>query len=419
MRSVANFYGVRSVTTKLCAELDPEDCGLQAMPDVSPPKWHLGHTTWFFETFVLEPFASGYQAFSLHYRHIFNSYYEGVGARHPRALRGILSRPLLSEVVRYRGHVDHAIASALATLPARAEQLIELGLHHEQQHQELLVMDATYNFSVNPLAPAFSSRPLARSEAPAPLRFVPFDGGLTSIGHDSSGGFAFDNETPRHRHFLEPFAFASRLVTNGEYLAFIQDGGYQKSALWLSDGVDWVRANAVDAPLYWRARDGVWFQFTAHGEVPLDPNAPVCHVSAYEALAYAEWAKARLPTEFEWELAATSTPESIDARAPDPMAAQGVAPQFHPRSSSATSGIDQLFGELWQWTRSAYEPYPGFEVAAGAVGEYNGKFMCNQWVLRGSSFATPERHSRTTYRNFFQPDRRWPFTGIRLARSAR
>jgi ergothioneine biosynthesis protein EgtB len=417
-----DYQRVRRLSGALIEPLGPEDCMVQAMADVSPPKWHLAHTTWFFETFVLEPCASGYRSPSPAYKELFNSYYEAVGPRHPRPERGQLSRPSLSEVLAYREHVDLHMRPLLAE-PGSARDLIELGLQHEQQHQELLVMDVKYNFSRNPLAPAYRRqllRPVATSGAVAPQVFESFDGGLVQLGA-AGASFAFDNERPVHRRFVEPFELGCRLVTNGEMLEFIAAGGYQNPALWLSDGWAWVREHAVEAPLYWRRdADGRYHEFTAHGEQPLEPERPVCHVSGFEALAFATFAGARLPTEFEWELAARAVSDAARRRGePDPREHGGLEePEWHPRPA-AGGGVRQLFGELWQWTRSAYEPYPGFAPQAGAVGEYNGKFMCGQWVLRGSSLATPRGHSRPSYRNFFYPHQRWPFTGIRLAREAR
>jgi ergothioneine biosynthesis protein EgtB len=413
----SDYDRIRRHTRGLIAGLGPEDCMVQAMPDVSPAKWHLAHTTWFFETFVLEPRLHGYCSPSAEYKELFNSYYEAVGPRFPRPERGHLSRPTLSEVLAYRDHVDAAMLRLLAEV--EAPPLVALGLVHEEQHQELLVMDVKYNFSKNPLRPAYRNDPLAPCAPSAPLTFERFEGGLVELGAPRSGAadvralehFSFDNEQPVHRRYVEPFALASRLVTNADMLEFIAAGGYRTPALWLSDGWAWVQQHAVEAPLYWRPTEsGVFHEHTAHGDVPLDPHAPVCHVSGYEALAFAAWAGARLPTEFEWELAAQSLGQ-VDT-APRP------AVRLHPQAADGR-GITQLFGELWQWTRSAYEPYPGFAPAAGAVGEYNGKFMSGQWVLRGSSVATPRAHSRPTYRNFFYPHQRWPFTGIRLAREVR
>jgi ergothioneine biosynthesis protein EgtB len=420
MALLEDYQRVRRLTRALVEPLEPEDCMLQAMPDVSPPKWHLAHTTWFFETFVLEPHVGAYRSPNPAYRALYNSYYEAVGPKHPRPERGQLSRPTLSEVLDYREHVDAHLRPWLerpgAELPSAMHALIQLGLQHEQQHQELLVMDVKYNFSRNPLAPAYARQPLVAAPAGAarPLRFERFDGGLVPIGA-ASGGFAFDNERPVHRRYLEPFELATRLVTNGEMLEFIAAGGYREPALWLSDGWAWVREHAIEAPLYWRcAPDGSYRELTAHGERGLELTRPVCHVSGYEALAYATFAGARLPTEAEWEVAARALGERGVRREPGAL----EDGQWHPRPARADDDW-QLFGELWQWTRSAYEPYPGFAAEAGAVGEYNGKFMCSQWVLRGSSVATPRGHSRGTYRNFFYPHQRWPFTGIRLAREAR
>ncbi len=402
-----DYRTTRRLTEALVGSLGPEDCTIQSMPDVSPIKWHLAHTSWFFETFVLAPHVRGYGVFDPRYREIFNSYYEGVGPRHPRAARGHLSRPTLAEVLDYRAHVDRAMEPLLGDAGA-ASALITLGVHHEQQHQELIVMDAKYNFAQSPLRPAFVDRPLPRCAEAVVRRWQDVEGGLVTIGHDGRGEFTFDNERPAHRRFVEPFQIATRLVTNGEMLEFIGAGGYTTPSLWLSDGWAWVRENGAGAPLYWRQDDaGAWLEHTAHGEVPLDPHAPACHVSGFEAAAFAEWSGARLPTEAEWEVA---------ARGHRPAAARwlGEGP-LHPAGATGT-GLTQMFGDLWEWTRSAYEPYPGFRPEAGAVGEYNGKFMCSQWVLRGGCVATPRGHVRPTYRNFFYPHQRWPFTGIRLAR---
>ena len=406
----ARFARIRRETEALVRGLTPEDCMVQAMPDVSPPKWHLAHTSWFFETFVLERDVPGYRSRWPAYKQLFNSYYEAVGPRHPRPERGHLSRPSLSEVFAYRQRIDEAVHVLLQE--RGSTPLIELGLQHEQQHQELLVMDMKYNFSRNPLLPAYVPVALARCPLAAALEFRRFEGGLLHCGTDAGGAeFTFDNERPAHRRFIEPYELGTRLVTNAEFLEFIAAGGYRTASLWLSDGWAWVHQNDVEAPLYWRRDpDGTFHEFTAHGELPLDPHAPVCHVSGYEAAAFAAWAGARLPTEFEWEHAARQSETSATLG--------DGALRLHPRSTPHP-GITQLFGELWQWTRSAYDPYPGFAPEPGAVAEYNGKFMCGQWVLRGGSVATPRGHARTTYRNFFYPGQRWPFTGIRLAREAR
>ena len=377
---------VRALTERLRAPLSAEDCQAQSMPDASPAKWHLAHTTWFFETFVLEPGRSGYRPFAPAYRVLFNSYYQGVGAQHPRAQRGLLTRPSLDEVIAYRAHVDGHLLDWLAGDDARVAALapvIEIGLHHEQQHQELLLTDAKHLLGANPLAPAYAALPPAPDMAAPPLAWRSVDGGTREIGA-GPGGFAFDNERPRHAVLVEPFAVASRPTTNAEYAAFIADGGYRRPELWLADGWAAVQQHGWTAPLYWRDEGRA---FGLHGEHPRRPDEPVLNLSFYEAAAYAEWAGARLPTEFEWEAAA--------ALAAPPA---------------------QCFGVAWQWTRSSYDPYPRYRPWAGAVGEYNGKFMVGQIVLRGSSLATPPGHARLTYRNFFPPAARWQFSGLRLAR---
>ena len=374
------FPSVREATVRLADGLGAEDCALQSMPDASPVKWHFAHTTWFFETFVLERFDAAHQPFHPAYRYLFNSYYNGVGGQFARPQRGMLSRPGLDEVRRYRAHVDARMRALLAgrTLAAEALGLAELGLHHEQQHQELIVTDAKHLLSLNPLAPAW--RPGAPPRASSvQLEWRAHAGGETWIGHDGAG-FAFDNELPRHRVLLEPFELASRPATNAEYLAFIEDGGYRRPELWLSEGWAMVQAQRWDAPLYWRRSEGAWLEFTLHGLQPLDPHATTMHLSHFEADAFARWSGARLPTEFELEAA-------------------GGAP-----------------ADAWQWTSSSYGPYPGYRAAPGAVGEYNGKFMSNQYVLRGGSCATPRGHLRPSYRNFFPSSARWQFTGVRLAR---
>jgi ergothioneine biosynthesis protein EgtB len=405
------YRWVRATTEALAAPLSAEDCAIQSMPDASPVKWHLGHTSWFFETFILEAHSAGYRSYHPAFRVLFNSYYNAVGDKHPRSQRGLLSRPSLDQVLAYRAHVDRAMADFLLsdrTIDCELSALIELGLNHEQQHQELILTDVLHVLSCNPLAPAYAQDSTDPSPASSlPLPWVSFNGRMVEIGH-AGEGFAFDNETPRHRQYLEGFALASRPVTNAEYLAFIADGGYRRPELWLSEGWDWVNANHVEAPGYWRSNGGGWQQFTLLGQRALDMAAPVCHASLYEADAYARWAGARLPTEAEWESAATGSSlgghfvEDAMLR-PLPAVDQGTP-------------LAQLFGDVWEWTQSAYAPYPGFRVAPGAVGEYNGKFMCNQYVLRGGSFATPRSHIRPTYRNFFPASARWQFTGFRLAR---
>jgi ergothioneine biosynthesis protein EgtB len=383
---VERFLGVRSLTEQLAAPLSAEDQTVQSMPDASPTKWHLAHTTWFFETFLLRPHARGYQVFDPAYDYLFNSYYEAVGPRHPRPQRGMLTRPGVAEVLAYRRHVSDAMADLLESGNNEIDALVELGLHHEQQHQELLLMDAKHLLAQNPLKPAYQAVAAGGPEAkPAPLTWREFEGGLVEIGH-AGGSFAFDNEGPRHRAWLEPFALAARPTNCGEYLAFIDDGGYRRPEFWLSAGWDCVNQRGWEAPLYWEKKDGGWQVFTLSGVRALQPSEPVCHVSAFEAAAFAKWAKKRLPREQEWETGAE--------------AVQGV-------------------GQVWEWTASPYVAYPGYREPAGAIGEYNGKFMASQMVLRGGCAATPEGHVRTTYRNFFPPDARWMFGGLRLAEDLR
>jgi ergothioneine biosynthesis protein EgtB len=407
----SRYESVRAATRAIAAPLSDEDCAIQSMPDASPVKWHLAHTSWFFETFVLEPHLPGYRAFNPAFRTLFNSYYNAVGDRHPRPHRGLLSRPSRAEVIAYRRHVDIGM-QALLQQPepavAAAANLITLGLNHEQQHQELMLTDVLHMLSCNPLEPAYTEADAVGHGVAPSLTWVEHEAGLVEVGHDGAG-FAFDNETPRHRQYVHRYALASRPVTNGEYLAFIGDGGYRRPELWLSEGWDWINAHRVDAPLYWR-RDGGWRQFTLHGSLPLDPAAPVCHASLFEADAYARWAGARLPTEAEWETAAAPYPVDghfIEDRVLRPLP-----------SINRGAPLMQLFGGVWEWTQSAYAPYPGYRPATGAIGEYNGKFMANQYVLRGGSFATPRSHIRATYRNFFPATARWQFSGLRLARDA-
>lgn len=408
------FNTVRDTTVALASRLTPEDMVLQSMPEASPAKWHLAHTAWFFEEFVLGT-QDGYTPFHPSFRYLFNSYYDAVGDRHPRAARGLLSRPSTDEVFAYRRHVDAALARLLeAPGGERLWPLVELGLHHEQQHQELLLTDIKHALAQNVLRPAFQERfgpPSDRSQT-VPLAWVRFDEGLHELGYEGSG-FCFDNERPRHRVFVDGFELASRLVTAGEFLRFIEDGGYRRPELWLSEGFDVASRHGWTAPLYWELRDGVWSQFTLSGMRPVTSAEPVCHVSYFEADAYARWAGARLCTEFEWEVAAQSTPPA--ERGGSFLESE----HFHPCASEGEGRLHQLVGEVWQWTSSAYAPYPGFRTLEGALGEYNGKFMCNQQVLRGGSFATPRSHLRTTYRNFFPAAARWQFSGVRLARDLR
>jgi ergothioneine biosynthesis protein EgtB len=379
------------------------------MPDASPAKWHLAHTTWFFETFVLQPHVPGYRVVDPAYNYLFNSYYNAIGARHPRPERGMISRPALDEVLQYRAHVDAALLAA-RNLPA---DLIELGLHHEQQHQELILTDLKHLLSRSSLKPAYQKQwPLTPIRARA-RGWIGFAGGLHEIGageNDGGSGFAFDNEAPRHKVWLEDFELATHPVTHGDFLDFIADGGYRRPELWLSAGWDAVQARGWRAPEYWEQRDGAWHTFTLHGMAPVDCNTPVCHVSFFEAEAFARWAGARLPTEAEWEIAARGAP--LDGN----FMESGALHPLAPREDPAPNTLAQAFGDVWEWTRSDYSPYPGYKPAAGAVGEYNGKFMCGQYVLRGGSCATPASHIRVTYRNFFPPDARWQFSGLRLAK---
>ena len=401
------FGRVRALTRELAAPLSAEDACVQSMPDASPAKWHLAHTTWFFETFVLEKYEPGFRPFLPAFRVLFNSYYNGVGDKHPRPQRGMLTRPALADVLAYREDVQARIG---ATFDAHGEDprfraLVELGLHHEQQHQELILTDIKHLLSLNPLHPAYRETKRSAS-APAPaLAWRGFEGGIVEVGHGGDG-FSFDNELPRHRQYVQPYALASRAVANGEYAEFIEDGGYREPQLWLSEGWDWVRASALAHPIYWHAADGAWNEFTLQGLQPLDSALPATHLSYFEADAYARWAGARLPTEAEWEHAAAAHPVKGNFLATDSL---------HPRRASDES-LAQLFGDVWEWTQSSYAPYPGFRSAAGAIGEYNGKFMVNQYVLRGGSCATPEGHVRASYRNFFPAGARWQFSGLRLSR---
>jgi ergothioneine biosynthesis protein EgtB len=408
------FHQIRDFTNALSAGLEPEDCVVQSMPDVSPTKWHLAHTTWFFETFILKKFSPGYRAEIPEYAYLFNSYYNAAGDMHQRDLRGLISRPTVGEAQRYRAsvdsHIDDLLSGADEKLLDEIEPILILGFHHEQQHQELLVTDIKHVFAQNPLYPIYRERKNEGKRArTTPIDFLEFQETVLAIGHDGPG-FAYDNEGPRHQALVPSSSLASRPVTNGEYLAFIEDNGYARTEFWLSLGWMTVNEQRWQAPLYWRKHDGAWWNFTLSGFRVVDESEPVTHVSYFEADAYANWAGARLPTEFEWERAASGRP--IEGNFVEDET-------FHPRPLS-TSGNDrrlhQLFGDVWEWTRSAYSPYPGYRAAPGALGEYNGKFMCNQYVLRGGSCATSRTHIRRTYRNFFQPEKRWQFTGIRLAR---
>lgn len=409
---LARYRDVRRESERICQPLTTEDYCIQSMPDVSPPKWHLAHTSWFFETFILRPFAASYVVFHPRYDYLFNSYYETVGSPYPRPQRGLLSRPTVADIYDYRAHVDAAMSKFVSRCPEEHVQTVRdrlvLGLHHEQQHQELLFTDVKYNLALNPLRPAYSD--IAESPpATAPsLAWVVYPGGVQEIGY-SGGEFSFDNETPRHRVYLNDFALASRCVTNGEYLAFIRDRGYERPDLWLSDGWREMKEQGWRAPLYWEPQETGWSLYTLGGMRPVCDDEPVCHLSYYEADAYARWAGKRLPTEAEWEVAATSVEVTGN------FVESG---RLHPQTASASSKPAQFFGDVWEWTASDYAPYPGFRAPAGALGEYNGKFMCNQRVLRGGSCASSRSHLRASYRNFFYPNARWQFSGVRLAADA-
>jgi ergothioneine biosynthesis protein EgtB len=407
---------VRAMTLSLAAPLSAEDCAVQSMPDASPTKWHLAHTSWFFETFVLEPFLGGYVPFDPAYRALFNSYYVAVGDRHPRPQRGLLTRPSLADVHRYRGHVDAALEHLLCRQGgplAAALGMIELGIQHEQQHQELILTDIQHALSCNPLHPAYLPSRKPAVETAACRRWLRFEGGIVRIGHGGDG-FCFDNEHPAHDVLLQPFELASHPVTQGEFAAFIDDGGYRRPELWLSLGWDTRATHGWEAPLYWHRGDGGWRRFTLRGLADLDRDAPVAHLSYFEADAYARWLGARLPTEAEWEWAARQAggdPASDDTG--NFLESAHLTPRASPPSAAP---MQQAYGDVWEWTSSAYAPYPGYRPEAGAVGEYNGKFMCSQYVLRGGSCATPRSHIRASYRNFFSPEARWQFSGLRLAR---
>ncbi|MFI4948175.1 MAG: ergothioneine biosynthesis protein EgtB [Alphaproteobacteria bacterium] len=414
------FDAIRQQTESLAANLTPEDQAIQSMPDASPTKWHLAHTSWFFETFILGPFDSGYRVFDPAFAYLFNSYYEAVGPRHPRPQRGLLSRPTVDAVGAYRDHVTTAILRLIeragATTWGEVAPRLELGLHHEQQHQELILMDIKHVFSVNPLLPSYQApRPYALATS-APTGWVEFAGGLCEIGH-AGPGFAFDNEGPRHKVWLDPYRLASHPVSCGEYREFIADGGYRRAEFWLSDGWATAQQQGWQAPLYWQGEEGEWRLFTLSGERRIEPAEPVCHVSFYEADAFARWAGKRLPTEAEWEVAA----ELTSGGAP-PAGNVADSGHFHPCPDASRAGADaglrQMIGDVWEWTASPYIAYPRFRPVAGAIGEYNGKFMSNQMVLRGGAAVTPPGHIRITYRNFFPPSARWAFSGLRLAEDA-
>lgn len=412
--AVFQYSRVREISKILCEPLEIEDFVIQAIPQVSPPKWHLAHTTWFFETFILKPYKVGYHPISDQYKYLFNSYYESVGEYFPKNRRGILSRPTVDEIFQYRKHVDRSMKELIENIPERhKEEVIKrliIGLNHEQQHQELLLMDIKRNFYSNPLRPTYRKIEFGRNNK-IPMNWISFDGGLIEIGFEGVG-FSFDNEIPRHKEWIDAYKLANRLVTNAEYIEFIEDGGYNNPEYWLSDGWSEVNEEGWNAPLYWEEYDGKWRIFTLSGMRDLDPNEPVSHVSFYEAAAYAKWRGKRLPTEAEWEGAFVNfAPKDEDNFMETCL--------YHPRSPFENGGgLLQGMGDLWEWTMSPYEPYPGNKPLPGALGEYNAKFMANQMVLRGGSCVTPKSHIRTTYRNFFALKERWPFTGIRLADDA-
>jgi ergothioneine biosynthesis protein EgtB len=405
------LFATRQYSLALAAPLTPEDMVVQAMDDASPTKWHLAHVTWFFENFVLKPHLDGYRDFDDAFNYCFNSYYEALGPRHPRPKRGLLTRPSAERVFAYRAHVDEALRSLLSTEKGQSNEvarLIEIGINHEQQHQELLLTDILALFSTNPLKPAYQSSPSKVDLAqPEPLHWIEYVGGIHRIGH-ASDEYCWDNELPSHDALVHPFRLADRLITNAEWLEFIADGGYTTAALWLADG--WTTVNREDwhAPLYWEKTDAGWFQMSLQGLLPVAPAEPVAHISYYEADAFARWAGKRLPTEFEWEAATLTVGAQHEAAPRSSLRPRRAEP-------AGTETPKQLFGDVWQWTSSAYLPYPGYRPPAGAIGEYNGKFMVSQQVLRGASCATPGGHSRPTYRNFFYPHQRWQFVGLRLA----
>ncbi|MGD9728660.1 MAG: ergothioneine biosynthesis protein EgtB [Nitrospiraceae bacterium] len=403
-----SFDRIRAETERLVEPLLPEDMAIQSTPEVSPTKWHLAHTSWFFEAFVLQQIADC-PPFNAHYGYLFNSYYEGVGPQYPRSQRGFLARPSIDDVKRYRERTSAAmrtfISSASESAWSKASSLVELGLHHEQQHQELILTDIKHVFSLTPLLPAYLAAPQAPTTHVTPSKFIEYPGGLVAVGY-SGDGFTFDNESPRHKAWLEPHLLKDRLVTCQEYLAFIQDGGYTRPSLWLSEGWAFIQAHGISAPLYWRRAEDAWRIFTLGGERQLNPAEPVVHVSYYEADAYAKWSGNRLPTEVEWETAAADLPLTGNLLSER---------YYHPHPASNGRGLRQMIGDAWEWTSSAYAAYPGFRAPEGAVGEYNGKFMSNQMVLRGGAAVTPDDHIRITYRNFFPPSARWCFSGFRLA----
>lgn len=427
---LSDFISTRFFTEKLCEPLTTEDYNLQAIAETSPAKWHLAHTSWFFETFILKKFSSSFAPFNPHYEYLFNSYYNAIGEQFPRPQRGLLSRPSVKEVYEYRKHITEQIKEFVRSLSQAKDELLNdvlsliiLGNNHEQQHQELLLTDLKYNLFQSPLLPAYrnSNQLVDQNEQVVPIEWIRFEQKLVMIGTDipelpvTQNDFAYDNENPCHKFYRHQFSVSNRLTTNGEYLEFIEEGGYQEPQFWLSDGWDAVREHQWQAPLYWFKKNSDWFIYTLNGVKPLNLNEPVAHVSYYEADAFARWSDARLLTEQEWESIAHEPQANASSNS-------SVLNNFvhndvlHPVAATSNNGLQQFYGDVWEWTSSAYAPYPGFKAAAGAVGEYNGKFMCNQYVLRGGSCVTSRNHIRKTYRNFFYPDARWQFSGIRLAR---
>jgi len=415
----ARYQRIRSATIYLCRSLKPEDFVVQSMPDVSPTKWHLAHTTWFFETFVLKEYSEDYTPFHPSYAFLFNSYYVQAGERHARHRRGALTRPTVVDIFRYRAHVDQHMDALLNDRPdlfsGGPACVLEIGLNHEQQHQELFHTDLKYCWFQNPMYPAYSDKPLPLSDQLRPINWQAFEGQLQQIGHDINNGFCFDNELPRHPQYVAEFRITDRLVSNGEFLDFMADGGYERPDLWLADGWAALIARAAvskqpPAPLYWLQQEGQWLEYTLYGLNKLDPNRPACHLSAYEADAFARWMGCRLPTEFEWEVAAIA-----HSNIPEDQSPSEDAP-LHPQYATRSALKGDVACSLWQWTSSAYSPYPGFQAVDGALGEYNGKFMCNQMTVRGGSCVTAKEHIRASYRSFFYPDARWQFLGLRLAK---
>ena len=409
---LGNYLRVRSFTEKLCEPLETEDYVIQTMPDVSPTKWHLAHTSWFFEAFVLNKADQNYKSINPNYAYLFNSYYIQMGERWYRPNRGILSRPTVKEIYAYRKHVDDYMKLLIEECDKNIfnefASIIEIGLNHEQQHQELLLTDIKHVLSHNPLRPVYSAKETDKNSIIPDINWIEFEGGISEIGYEGNS-FVYDNETPKHREFLNPFKLADRLITNKEYIEFIEDGGYQNAVYWLSDGWATVEKEGWKAPLYWEKKDDRWWNFTLNGFEEVNPGEPVCHISLYEADAFASWKDSRLPTEAEWEVAAA------DLKYEGNFVETG---NFHsaPLKNGSQVKLKQMYGDVWEWTRSAYTPYPGYKPLPGALGEYNGKFMSSQMVLRGGSCATSQTHIRKTYRNFFPPHSRWQFMGIRLAK---